>query len=285
MRVAHLITAHAAPEQLRRLISRLEHPSADFYIIIDLKTDIIPFTILREIPRVYFIKERIKIYWGEYSMVHSTLIGFKEIIASGKSYDFINFLSGSDYPLQPSEKFYNFLSKHPTNAFMEFYDIKTDWQEAIIRISTYHLGKYRFKGIYQIQKILNLITPSRKVPLEMVAVGRSQWFTLPMICIQYILDFLENNPKVIRYFEMVWGSDEIIFQTLLFNSPFKNKLINNNLRYIDWSKGGVNPRVFTIEDKDKLIDSQKFFARKFNESTDTEILDYIDTLALGITQK
>ncbi len=285
MRVAHLITVHTAPEQLRRLISRLQHPSADFYIYIDLKTDIIPFFILRELPRVYFIKNRIKIYWGEYSQVQSTLIGFQEILASGKSYDFINFLSGSDYPLQPSDKFHSFLSKHKGNAFMEFYNIEKYWQEAISRVSTYHLGKYRFKGIYQIQKILNFITPSRKVPLAMVAVGRSSWFTLPIICIQYITDFLESNPKVVRYFQMVWGSDEIIFQTILYNSKFKDKLINDNLRYIDWSIGGVNPKLLTMEDKDKLVESQKFFARKFNESIDAEILNYIDRQALGIAKK
>jgi len=34
---------HANPSQLQRLINRLAHPDADFYIHVDLKADISPF--------------------------------------------------------------------------------------------------------------------------------------------------------------------------------------------------------------------------------------------------
>lgn len=282
MKVAHLITAHAAPDQLGRLILRIQHPSADVYVLIDLKADITPFLPLADLPNVTFIRERIKIYWGEYSQVQSTLVGFKEILASGKKYDFINFLSGSDYPVQPIEKFHDFLARNPDKAFMEFYDIESVWQEAKSRISTYHLGAYRIKGIFQFQKILNAVTPPRKVPLGMTAVGRSSWFTLPIASIRYILEFLEKNPKVDKYFKMVWGSDEIIFQTILYNSPFKDQLVNDNLRYIDWSKGGVNPKTLTMEDKHNLLNTNKFFARKFNGAVDNDILDFIDEEILEI---
>jgi len=283
MKVAHLITAHAAPDQLSRLISRIQHPSADVFVYIDLKTDITPFLPLANRPNVTFINKRIKIYWGEYSQVQSTLIGFKEILASGKKYDFINFISGSDYPVQPIDQFHDFLTQNPDKAFMEFYDIESVWKEAKSRISTYHLGAYRIKGIFQFQKILNAVTPSRKVPLGMTAVGRSSWFTLPIASIRYILEFLEKNPKVDEYFKMVWGSDEIIFQTILYNSPFKDQLVNDNLRYIDWSKGGVNPKTLTIEDKDNLLNTNKFFARKFNSAVNNDILDFIDKEILEIS--
>lgn len=282
MRIAHLITAHSAPEQLMRLVSRLQHPDSDFFIYIDKKADIEPFLILKDIPNLHFIKHRIKIYWGEYSQVQSTLIGFKEIIAAGKEYAFINFISGSDYPLQPPVKFHSFLLDNLEVAFMEFYDIKTEWQEAISRINTYHLGHYRIKGIYTFQRILNSLAPDRKLPFGMQAVGRSSWFTLPVSCVKYILKFIMENPVVERYFKTVWGCDEIIFQTILYNSPFKKMMRNDNLRYIDWSEGGVNPKILTMKDKDKLIKSDKFFGRKFNDTVDKEILDFIDKEKLKI---
>jgi len=282
MKIAHLITAHTAPEQLKRLIKRLQHPEADFYLYIDLKTEIGPFQIFSEMPNVYFIKNRIKIYWGEYSQVQSTLYGMKEILATGKNYDFINFLSGSDYPLQTPEKLHKFLGDSKGIAFMEYYDIDTVWQEAKPRIHNYHLGRFRMKGIYTIQKILNGITPARTLPMDMRAVGRSSWFTLPVECVEYILGFLDKHPSVERYFKFVWGSDEIILQTILYNSPLKDRMRNDNLRYIDWSEKGVNPKLLTIAEKDKIINSKKFFARKFNVQIDSRILDHIDHHLLGL---
>jgi len=276
MKIAHLILVHAAPDQLKRLVESLCHPDVDIYLSVDLKTDISPFMIFGKYKNVYFIKNRIKNYWGDYSLVQSTLIGFEEILSSGKNYDHVNFLSGSDYPLQRPEKFISFLKENPDTAFMEFHNVNEEWQEAISRIETYHLGYYRLKGIYAAQKVLNFLLPRRKVPYHMVAVGRSQWFTIPIACVRYIIEFMQTHPKVERYFKMVWGSDEIIFQTVLYNSPFRKMMKNENLRYIDWTGKGVSPKLLTLEDKDKLMGSGKFFARKFNMEVDAEIMDYID---------
>jgi hypothetical protein len=53
-------------------------------------------------------------------------------------------------------------------------------------------------------------------------------------------------------------------------------MINNNLRYIDWSLGGASPKILKIEDTEKIGQSGKFFARKFDTDIDSEILDWID---------
>ena len=55
-------------------------------------------------------------------------------------------------------------------------------------------------------------------------------------------------------------------------------MVNDNLLYVDWSAGGASPRVMTMEDADKLRQSDKLFARKFSVVTDAEILDYIDSI-------
>ncbi len=53
-------------------------------------------------------------------------------------------------------------------------------------------------------------------------------------------------------------------------------MVNDNLRYIDWTEGKVSPQTFTIDDLLVLRDSGKLFARKFNESVDAAILDELD---------
>ena len=68
----------------------------------------------------------------------------------------------------------------------------------------------------------------------------------------------------------------MIFQTILHNSPHKVAIVNDNLVYTDWSAGGASPKVLTMGDADKLLSSDKLFARKFSVSADSEILDYLD---------
>ena len=63
MKIAHLILIHENPPQLKRLIQRLAHPDADFYIHVDLKTDIKPFLFLQS-KNVKFIANRVKVSWA-----------------------------------------------------------------------------------------------------------------------------------------------------------------------------------------------------------------------------
>ena len=264
MKLAHLILAHSNPGQLQKLVHRLSHSDTDIYIHLDKKTNISLFSSVKEIPNVFFIQKRIKVFWGAYSIVSATLEGFREILASQKKYDYINLLSGQDYPIKPIEHIHSFLAGNPNKAFMEFYDIEKVWTEALPRITEYHLTQFRFIGKHFLQRIINRVLPKRQLPLAMIGVGRSQWFTISTGHVEYIVDFLSNNPKIVRFFKFTWGADEFIFQTILFNSPHKQDMVNNNLRYIDWAAGGASPKTLSIEDGKVLLACDKLFARKFS---------------------
>lgn len=60
-------------------------------------------------------------------------------------------------------------------------------------------------------------------------------------------------------------------QTLANISPSKDNIVNDNVRYIDWKRGGLY--TFTIDDYDELIQNEKLFARKFGENVDMEIVN------------
>ncbi|HEX3023632.1 MAG TPA: beta-1,6-N-acetylglucosaminyltransferase [Chitinophagaceae bacterium] len=276
MRIAHLILAHSEPDQLNRLIKRLWHDDADFYIHLDLKTSITDFLFLGNNEHVFFIKKREKVYWGAYSIVQATVNGFEEIIKSGKHYDFINLLSGQDYPLKTANEIHDFLKANTGKAFMHTLSIKNEWIEAIPRVTKYHLTNYSFRGKFAIERMLNICLPDRKMPNGLIAVGRSQWFTISFNHVKYIVDYLHQNKKVKRFFTFTWGSDEIVFQTILYNSIFREDMVNDNLRYIDWSEGKANPKTFTIKDADTLLHCGKLFARKFNSKVDSAILNFLD---------
>jgi hypothetical protein len=70
--------------------------------------------------------------------------------------------------------------------------------------------------------------------------------------------------------------DEIFFQTVLMNSPYKNGIIYDNLRYIIWSPGSRHPATLNIRYFEDFMNSNKLFARKFDTNIDADVLDMID---------
>ena len=138
-----------------------------------------------------------------------------------------------------------------------------------------------FPGKHKVLGMINKLAPKRKMPLNLVPVGRSQWFTITPACAGYIVDYVRQHKQVERFFKMSWAPDEMIFQTILYNSPWKKDMVNDNLVYVDWSNGGASPKVLTMADADALDRSAKLFARKFNPEIDTEILDHLDKTITG----
>lgn len=276
MKIAHLILAHSEPLQLERIIDRLTHENAYFFIHIDGKTSLYSFNFLTSKQRVFFIENRVKVSWGAYSIVQATINGFQVIAKSGLGIDYINLLSGSDYPLKATEEIHAYFTEHSGQNFMQYQLVNEEWHEAIPRLKKYHLTNYFFPGKYIFQKWINRLTTDRIMPDNLVAVGRSQWMSLTMEAVNYILHYLETHQHVVRFFKLTWAPDEIIFQTILYNSDFRGSLVNDNLRYIDWSAGKPSPKILIEEDIEKLIISNKLFARKFEFSINTEIIDRLD---------
>jgi len=279
VKIAYLILAHAHPQQVQRLVGKLASPNAHCYIHLDQKQDVAPFLSIFQLPGVFFVSKRVKVSWASYSMIEATLRGFEAILESKILYSHVTLLSGQDYPIKSEAAIFHFLGQHPQHIFIQFEQIECEWKEAIPRIKKYHLVSLRIPfGKYRLERVINKLLPSRKLPNEMVAVGRSQWFTAPLECIAYLLRFINENQNVANFFKLSWAPDEILFQTILYNSQYKEYMVNDNLVYMDWTEKKASPKTLTIHDAAALANTNKLFARKFNQTDDRHILDYIDSI-------
>ena len=275
MKIACLILAHKNPGQLQRVIKAMQHPAIDMYIHVDKKVDIRAFAVLENIKNVFFIKNRVKVYWGSYSVIQATLNGFAEITPRG--YDYINVMSAQDFPLKPVSAIYEYLEKRKGTEFVTCLSVDNQWQEAKIRVTNYFFMNWRFPGRFRLEKIVNAVLPKRKFPLNYEIVGKECWFTITSAAALYIGDFVKQHPEVVRFFKFTWTADELMIPTILYNSHFKDK-IRDNLVYIDWSESlDAHPKVFTMKDAAALIQSDKLFARKFDTGVDEEILSYLES--------
>jgi Core-2/I-Branching enzyme len=276
MRFACLIVTYTSAELTTRMIKKMDNGDFDFYIHLDKKVDINTHSALFDMPNVIFIKDRIDVKWAGYTVVQASFNGLKEIRASGKKYEFINLLSGQDYPLKSADYISKFLSAQVGKQLIKHWDFETEWDEAFARIHKYHFTDTEFKGRYLLQRIINSIV-KRKPPTDLRFYGTSSTFwTLSPECAYYVMDYCTSRPKFERFLKFTWGSDEFIFQTIIMNSHWKEQVHNNNYRYIDWSGGGSHPKLLTTEDYEKIIATDNILGRKFNMDADTHVLDLID---------
>lgn len=279
MKVAFLITAYKYPEQIDRFLSLWENDNFHFYIHLDKKIDINQFLFLKNRTNVKFIKNRIRVRWATFSFSESIIVGLKEILAENTEYDYINLMSGQDFPLIKATDFIAFLHNNRGDQFINCipYDLQTDWWiRNHSRVNSYNFQDWHLPGKYKFQYIFNLIVRKRAHPKGFILAGNSTWFCLTSDCIKNILHTLDATKGFKKYFKHVWGADELIFSTLVYNSPYRSK-IKDNLVYMLWPvHGEAHPVTFTINDFDEIMSSGKVFARKFDYSVDNEILIKIE---------
>lgn len=282
MKIAHLILAHKNPKQVAALIESLKHPAFDFYVHVDKKTDIEPFQLVLTAQNVHLVEKRAKIYWGEWGTIQATLNGFAAILPKG--YDYINVISGQDFPIKSAEFIYQYFCERRGAEFITCDPIKGgNWGDVSSRVQDYHFINWRIPGKHSLGKLATKLFPKRKFPLNYEIVGRANWFALTTEAVKYTLNFLEANPEVSQYFKYCWGADEFIFSTIIYNSALKNK-IQNNLIYVDWSGADIgHSRLLEAQDLANLECSEKLFARKFDLENNPPMLAMLKKLIVRPT--
>jgi hypothetical protein len=277
MKIACLILVHKNTDQLQELIELLECDEIHFYIHIDKNVydDLFKYCIGKQ--NIFLIKNREKIKWATYSLVQATINGLKQIISTD-NYDYINFISGQDLPIKNKLALIKYLEEYKGYEFMTSMPYTTKnkwWIENENRVFKYNFQNWNIPFKYRIQKIVNRITKSRKSPKGYIITGNSQWFCITTDCAKYILKTIDTNKKLIKFFKYVWGADEFLFSTIVYNSSFKDKL-RDNLTYVDWeTKHDGHPKIMKMEDYEKIMNSDKLFARKFDKNIDGNIIEKI----------
>ena len=143
MDFCYAVQAHKNPEQLKRLIDRLDSPNSYFYIHIDLKSDIDKFIKIigggRE--NIYFIEDRLDCIWADFSQVLVSIKLMETILERHNGEGMYIPLTGQCYPIKPLSHIHQFLEKNKYLNFIEVSKIEKLWnQQEIFK----RLKRYRF---------------------------------------------------------------------------------------------------------------------------------------------
>lgn len=281
MNFAYLILAHKDPDQVCRLVQSLNTNESKFIIHIDSKVEIRPFLRLFEnYPegKIFFCPGRKSIDWGSYSMVEATMAMIQFMFKMELEVDYVHLISGQDYPVMSNYEIEQFFKTNSGKNFIEFFSLPDDrWRErGLLRIN-WQWGINEHKNIfYNDLDYKAAYPPLPHLPDGIIPYGGSQWWSLHIDCVRFIMEEYDCVSDLFKFYRYSFIPDEMLFQTLLLNSHFKDTVVNDNFRFIKFSNGSWHPETIGLGHLEELSTKGKLFARKFEYGEDKAVLDHLD---------
>lgn len=270
MRVGYIILAHHKPRQLDRLVRALRAESdGPIFIHVDRRAPQIlaqADDILRGVPDVT-LRSVHKVSWGGFGIVAAALEGLSHLLAD-PSVGHIQHLSGQDYPIKPVRAFEAMVQAAPDTSFMECQALpRSDWPP--------DGGIYRVRHRYLKCGVRPIRLPMRRqLPPGITFYGGSAFWCLTRAHAACAL-----ASELREFFRHAFVSDELFFQTVLMNSPWRGAIKDGPMCYTSWSGNARSPKTLGQQDLEALMRTPHFFARKFDGDIDSGVLDQLDRAA------
>lgn len=297
MKHAFLILTYKHYDQLKALLTLLDHQDADIFIHAD-KTDTgfdpDDYQNICQKSKVTMIP-RVDVAWGDYTQELAEMNLLQAAVNENK-YDYFHFISGMDLPIKPMDHIMKFFEEHDGKIFVECNDVLKNRNSFrfMLRYDVYHLfQKYIGKGRTFIKgrrwlKYIDFgqcilqhyvgVSRSRKMRKAGKTIkGGSQWFSIP----KYFAEYINNDREsILKFCRHGYCLDEVFMATWLYNSPYYKNIYRNgesynaSLRRYKWKN--EDPTMVTVEDiKEYDKEDDAIFARKFAIEDSPEAVQFL----------
>jgi hypothetical protein len=302
MQKTYLILAHKNPQQLKRLIDRLNDDKSFFYIHIDKKSDIENFEKIITDRNVKFLTNRINSLWGDISQIYATMNLIEAALNDGCEGMIIQ-LTGQDYPVKSNDFINQYLENNADINFIDTVPVEEIWQNYKERTESYKFNISEERGnVRTCRKIsksslksfcrgeislANLLLLLKKRHLPLRQYGGSAWWAMNVETLKIFYDYVKTNEKILfGYFKYTHCPDENFFATIIkaIQNQDNSIKILPSFTFVDWNRDeyAASPPIFTINDLAQLnsLPDNWLFARKFDTDVDEKILDELDKKAI-----
>jgi hypothetical protein len=234
-----------------------------------------------------FLQNRFDIFWGGFSMIKVTIDLIRFAVKHGH-YDRFVLLSDDSAPICSLDIIADVLSAdvefiatrklEPADPFYPRYKqfFYLDHAASMLKGRPIE-SSFIDDNFIAIVSDLNELRQLGKVDIPIYS--GSQWWALSNSAITYILFKYDSDLYLRKSFQYSAVPDEMYFQTLLMNSPFKDA-VRYSLTYVDWSRS-TKPHVFSS--MQELLACRRptdIFARKIDESNQRLISEIHDLAML-----
>jgi hypothetical protein len=281
MKQVFLIAAHKDPAQLNALVERLRDEDFLIYVHLDAKGAIEPFDVH---PGARLVAKRVAVHWGCFSQVEATLNSLEQIVAEVPEFDKVLLLSAQDFPLLSNAALKSALAALRGHELLDTVPIGRgpgQWAAA-----------YRYQYFYRqdagralrlacalANRAMRACGLARRMPGGLQPHGGSSWWALSRDCVREVLARVRREPSLLRFFRSVSCADELFFQTLVMNSRFRERVLSENFRYIQWpQRGARNPKILDEHDFERIAASNAHFCRKIDSRASAALLPRLKAL-------
>lgn len=274
-KIAILCLTHSIDDHFKLLVKHLSQ-DFDLYVHFDKKNEILYKKDILNVKinfkdNVYFIDNNINVYWGGDSQILAEYILLKEAYRVNPHYTHYLLISGSDFPIKSNNYIKNLLENNLKVSFIQCTELPAKgWglNGGLDRYQRYWFTDFKNRQNTRIFGKITLYLQKffmiRRKDYFNKYYGGANWGNLSRDAVGYIINAISQDKRLLDSFKWTRACDEIWKQSILKTSPL-NVIVNDCLRYVDWS-GKYPPKVLTISDFDKLINSNALFARKMNGS-------------------
>jgi hypothetical protein len=313
-RVCYYLQTHTRPTQILRLVTLIKEGSPGSVVVIDHDASRAPLdaSLFWSLPDVHVLNGPGG--YGDFSHLDRYFAAVEWLDAQGITFDWLQNMTGQDYPLRPIAELERAVADSGVDGYLQYAPVfpertppAADWGAG----PEYRLCKpfdtrmrfdYRHCWVGRPTRtkqqwlrpimIINLLQPWVRVSLgfstvgfrrnstifsdDFICYGGSFFCVLAAHCVRYAREFARTNPDIVAYFRTMPAPDEVFLQTVLVNSG-KFRLVPSGTHYIDFSRSRNNhPKTLGMADLAAMIASGAHWARKFDPSVDSEVLDVLD---------
>lgn len=275
MRIAYFIMLHHKPWQFEWLLNAVYNKNDIFIVHVDLKSLINfkgrggTYTAVRKLikdkPNIVLMSPRYT-NWGGWSLSKIALQAIDIALDKDSNWKYFINLSGDCYPIKPITVLKDRLAEHPDRLYVQTTHFST------LPPAAWHHRRPRV--IDTPLKIL--ILPGRRSPPKTFSLEEkgSQWVMLTREFCEWQRSS-QLRRDVERYMRFSPLSDEMVFQTLMLNGPFRDRQASDYGRAIRLIEPNAHPEVLGMEDLPFIKESPGFIGRKFDAMHDIAVLRHL----------
>lgn len=219
------------------------------------------------------VYKKFRVNWGSYHHLKAILFLLKKAMLLNP--DYVHVTTGQDYPIVSAEAFDAFFVEHKGQSFLDFEAVpEGSWIQE--RYSYYwltdciqHPKSFDFRSHPVIKKFLKCQDRLGVKRPHIGGFGKNEvykgmvYVSIHRDACQYVVNYLSTQKAFERNLRTCLIPEEFCFQTILVNSPLRDTLVNDNLRYMDWQfRDGISPCVLNETDYEAIKQSRKLIMRK-----------------------
>lgn len=269
---AFLVMMHNKDNNVQRIINLYDNENIYFFIHVDKKYKDFDYSFTSKKSKIIYIRRK-SLVWGTYSLVKCEMDLLDSALKAG-DFDYFHLISGNDFVLHNVSAFLKFFSDNK-NSYIGLNDLHKSFDNnqksertkfyyflnsIINRNKTCTLSRILlfFQRVFiKAQKIFRIDRNKNKK----ICAG-SQWFSITKEVAAFLCD---NKTYIKKEFSYTECPDELFIRTLIEVKNPSFKIVDYNLRLIDWDRG--SPYYWNFDDLPEIIDKNDsyYFIRKVKD--------------------